>query len=346
MNGRRGFTLIETVIAIMLLSFISLFTVQSIQRALQTKAKMQGSIDRNATLRDALKVMERDVNMAFNYRDIGIELYNQAQDERKKAASTNQNQQGGAGQRDANGNVIPNRNNQQFGAVTPVAGVDSERFKHKTEKIVTHFIGEAESMSFTSLSNVRMTENSPICSQAEIGYNLRGCRRRSTQEQSSKCLWRRVSNYIHDDITREGDETVLLENVSEFKLRYLGPGKEREWIDTWITNERGDGTTKGKFPYAVEITIEVQDSAGAGKGKKLRMTAVASIRNPNNPKPLNPDGTPADGSGVGSVVDPNGQSNGQNGQNGQSNGGQGQSNGGGNGSTGGAAGGGQSGGGR
>ena len=315
MINTRAFTLIETVIAIMLLSFLSLFTVQSIQRALQTKAKMQSSIDKNATLRDALRVIERDVNMGFNYRDIGIELYNQAQDERKAKATTTTNQSGGAvggGAADGSGNPVGGGG---FGAAAAPA-VDTGRYKHKAEKVQTQFIGEAESLSLTTLSNVRMTEDSKMSSQAEIGYHLQGCRRRSTQQQSSKCLWRRISNFIHDDITREGDETVLLENVTEFKLRYLGPGKEQEWVDTWISNERGDGTTQGKFPYAVEITIEVQDTEGAAKGKKLRMTSVASVRNPNNPKPKNADGTPADGTtlpggvGVGGQPPPPGGSTG------------------------------------
>jgi hypothetical protein len=93
-----------------------------------------------------------------------------------------------------------------------------------------------------------------------------------------------VSNYLHEDITREGQETVLLENVTEFKLRYLGPGKEEEWINQWYSNEKGDAVTKDKFPYAVEITLAVKDTSSKAKDKNLRMTIVAAIRNPNNPK--------------------------------------------------------------
>lgn len=77
----------------------------------------------------------------------------------------------------------------------------------------------------------------------------------------------------------------MLENVQKFELRYLGPGHEKEWIDTWDSTEKGDVTTKGKFPYAVEITIEVQDKSSNSKDKPLRMTIVASVRNPNNPPP-------------------------------------------------------------
>jgi prepilin-type N-terminal cleavage/methylation domain-containing protein len=297
-HSQRGFTLIEVIVSMVILSFLSLFTVQSIQKALQTKSKVQKDIDKNSTLRDALRIMERDINMAFNYRDVNIELYNEAQKYRQQQAQ----KQSGVPQGTQTGTPSPNQ------ALTPAqqaANNDPTRFQLKTEKIFTQFLGEPQALSFTSLSNVRMMEDTPMSSQAEIGYSLKPCRRRSNQEQSSQCLWRRVDNYFHDDITRDGQETVLLENVKEFKLRYLGPGRDDEWVDTWMTNERGDDQTKGRFPYAVEITIEIKNDSSKAKDKSLRMTTVAEISNPNNPPdpedPNNPNGQ-----------QPNGINNGQN----------------------------------
>jgi len=279
----NGFTLIEVVIAVMILAFLSLFTMQAIQNALKSKTKVQKDIDKNSTLRDALRVMERDINMAFNYRDISIKIYNLAQEERKAAAGAKKTDQ-----------PADDKKSDSPPAQTkpPETSTDPNQFKTKEEYIWTKFIGEPEALSFTSLSNIRMMEDSQISSQAEIGYRLKSCRRRSTQGQSSKCLWRRVSNYIHEDITKEGEETVLLENVTEFKLRYLGPGSEEEWLDTWITDEKGDDRTRNKFPYAVEITLEIKDTSSEAKDKPLRMTIVAAIRNPNNPaKEEKKDGT-------------------------------------------------------
>lgn len=288
--ANQGFTLIEVIVAMVIMTFLSIFTVQSIQRALATKAKVQKDIDKNSTVRDALRIMERDVNMAFNYRDVYAELYNKAQDARQKGVGT------------------ATTSSQTPGVPTPpanpAAAVDPDKYKKKTPKVYTHFIGEAQAMDFTSLSNVRMMEESQISQQAEIGYHLKPCRRRSNQEQSSNCLWRRISNYIHEDITKEGQgqETVLLENVTEFKLRYLGPGKDEEWVDAWATNERGDDVTRNKFPFAVEITIEVKDS----KDKPLRLTTVAAIRNPNNPPdsndPNNPNKDPQNAAGNSSTT--------------------------------------------
>jgi prepilin-type N-terminal cleavage/methylation domain-containing protein len=284
--NHRGFTLLEVVIAMMILAFISLFTVQSIQKAVKTKAKVQKEIDKNSSLRDALRIMERDINMAFNYRDISIELYNQTQSARQKKAGKQPEKKKDESDADFQNRVA------QWSASQ---GANAEKFKPKVDKIVTQFVGQPEEIAFTALSNVRVTEDQKMSSQAEIGYKIKSCRRRSTQEQSSKCLWRRVSNYIHEDITKNGEETVLLENVQEFKLRYLGPGKDGEWIDTWISGEKGgDDTTKNKFPYAVEITLAIRDTSSAEKDKLLRMTAVAAIRNPNNKEEVK-DGQPGIG---------------------------------------------------
>ena len=288
------------VVAISILSFISLFTIQAIQRALKNKSKIQKDIDKTSTLRDALRVMERDINMAFNYHDVYIELYNMAQKQRQKDAATPQPGATNPATPAAAGTPLtPGVNPNQ-----PALPNDPSRFQQKVEKVYTQFIGESQSLTLTTLSNVRMTEEQKICSQAEVGYSLKPCRRRSNQASSSQCLWRRVANYIHDDITRDdGQSTVLLENVTDFKLRYLGPGREEEWVDTWITNERGDDQTKNKFPYAVEITLEVQDTSNSAvKDKKLRMTTVAAIRNPNNPPnpqdPKDPNGQQTDPNAV------------------------------------------------
>ena len=297
----HGFTLIEVIIAMVLLSFISLFTVEAIQRALKTKTKVQGEIDKNSTVRDALRIMERDINMAFNYHDVYIDLYNQAQDERKKRAEAAANKP----KTPPTPGPTPTPTPAPTPTPQPGQPVDPASFAHKTEKVYTQFLGDSESLDFTTLSNVRMMEESAISQQAEVGYKIKSCRRRSNQEQSSKCLWRRVANYLHEDITKDGQETVLLENITEFKLRYLGPGKEEEWASQWYSSEKGDGVTKGKFPWAVEITLAVKDTSAKLKDKELRMTMVAVLRNPNNKKDLpatDANGQPVTSTGQGPVT--------------------------------------------
>jgi prepilin-type N-terminal cleavage/methylation domain-containing protein len=280
MNGRflsknGGFTLIEVLVAVVLLAFVSIFTMRSIQNAIRSKEKIQKQVDKESTMRDALRVIERDINDAFNYQDFNAKLFNLSLQARKAAIGQTPVAPVGGG-----------ANPQAAAAAAAAANVQQpEHYKPKDEYKYCGFVGDKNSLDFTSLSNIRMAEDEQVSSQAEIGYHLKNCRRRAKQSVSSNCLWRRVAPVIDDDLLKGGSETVLLENVTKFELRYLGPGKEKEWIDQWFSTEKGDAITKGKFPYAVEVTIEVQDKSGDSKDKPLRMTMVAAIRNPNNPPP-------------------------------------------------------------
>jgi prepilin-type N-terminal cleavage/methylation domain-containing protein len=272
-TANDGFTLLEVMVALVILTFLAFFTSQSIQNALKAKGRLEKVTDRNSTLRDALKIIERDVNNAFNYRNVTIELYNQTQEARKKGKAGV-----GTTQPTPPGGIV----NPGQTLVPPDPNVQ-DKYPLKIDKVLTQFMGEKNSLNFSTLSNIRMSEDAQMDTQAEIGYSLKPCRRRSTQEQSSQCLWRRVANYIDEDIDKGGTETVLLENVDKFELRYLGPGKEDEWLDTWISGERADALTKNKFPYAVEITLSINDPANRSAAP-LKMVSVAAIRNPNNPE--------------------------------------------------------------
>lgn len=289
----RGFTLLEVVIAMMLMAFLTVITAQAIHRAIHSKIKVQTQIDKYSTLRDALMVMERDINLAYNYHDVPTELYNQS----LKARQQQQQKTSGTGST-VNGGNNPNNPNQpnQPTPVNPTgAPGTTNSLQPRKELIISGFLGDKHSLNFTSLANVRLAEDSQMSSQAEIGYFLKNCRKRTDQAISSQCLWRRVSPIIDDDLEKGGESTVLLENVNEFSLRYLGPDHEKEWIDQWFTDARGDDTTKNKFPYAVEITLSVLDKTSGKKDKPLAMTVVAEIRNPNNPpkKDLDPNASQA-----------------------------------------------------
>tara|TARA_B100000609_G_scaffold199410_1_gene202767 strand:- start:33063 stop:34010 length:948 start_codon:yes stop_codon:yes gene_type:complete len=295
---QSGMTLVEVMISLAILSFMAIYTGNAIRNALSSKTRIQKNIDRQSTLRDALKVMERDINLAFQFRDPNVTLYNKAVDERENRLKEKKKKDDKSAPKAKAGNGNFGSTNNSFSEEGP----GPEKLEKRPVEILTQFVGEKDKISFSSLSNVRMRADDKVSSVAEIGYFLKNCRRRTSQEKSSACLWRRVDNVLGKDITKGGSETVLLENVEEFSLRYLGPGKEDEWVDTWASNEKGDDLTKGKFPYAVEITLEIADPKAArtsnGKKRTLRMTQVAEIRNPGNidapkegdPNTQNPEG--------------------------------------------------------
>jgi prepilin-type N-terminal cleavage/methylation domain-containing protein len=275
-----GFTLIEIMIAIVIMSVLSILTAQAVQSAIQQKTKFQGDIERDAAIRDAMRVMERDVNMAFHHRDFTTEMLNQIQTDASKATPTATPPSAG---------VAPAPTAAPATAPTP-AGTP-----RKPPPEYTAFIGKEQSLDFTSLSHVRTTRDSAESDQAEIGYSLKTCKSQlaaSKAGSTSQCIWRRVSPILDEDVTKDGTETVLLENVQEFKMRFLGPGHE-DWLDHWDTTQ-GEASMKDTFPYAVEIYVKAFNKNDP-KDKPVAMTMVVPLRFPNNAPAQDPNASPSPG---------------------------------------------------
>ena len=275
----RGFTLLEVIIAISILAFIATFTARMIQQGVQSKSKIQGEIDRKAALIAALNLIRQDIQSAFHYRDINVELHNAAQELRKKNAQNqnqnqNQGQQGQTGQTGQQGQTGQNQNQNAN------AAADEEKYKLKEVKTISRFLGEKDSLNFTSLNFFRSQKNIQVSDQAEIGYYLENCSSRLKKDSSSECLWRRVSPYIDDDIKEGGEASVLLENVKSLTFRYITTGPDEEWRETW-RSENGEEIMKNKFPFAVEITLAINDTR-FDPPKEVVMTVVAPLKFPNN----------------------------------------------------------------
>lgn len=263
-----GFTLIEVIIAITIMAFIALFSTRMIQQGIRSRAKFQAENDSRSGLYSALQLVTGDISRALNYRDINVELYNTAQKKRRETKL------GGPPKTPQNGQPPP----------PPKTLTPQEEEEYKLKEVVTYsrFIGESDSLNFTAISNNRPKANMPISDQVEIGYFLENCSGRLDKTRSSQCLWRRESRYIDDDVKEGGKKLVVLENVRSLKFRFLGPGHTEDWVDKWHT-EQGEEVMKGNFPYAVEITLAVNDTR-FNPPKELGMTVVAPILFPNEKK--------------------------------------------------------------
>ena len=276
----KGFTLVEILIAITIFAFVSLFTANSIRNAVRSRSKINTQIENSSELRDALKVIEADVNKAFNYHDYHVDLYNLAQKERAER------------KKKKNPPKKPKTEGQDDSAVpppVPTPPVDPEAGKpkeeipqRKTPPNYTHFKGTKEEMNFTTLNNVQIRAKIPVSDQAEVGYFLKNCRNRINKEIRSNCLWRRVDPYLDKEIKTGGTSSVLIENVEEFELSYIGPEKNSgEWTDIWDSQDNFTAKTKNKFPSAVKIKLKVK-TGFEKKDRSLEMTVVAPIFFTNN----------------------------------------------------------------
>src|SRR5690606_23066592 len=155
-------------IAMAILAFMTIYASQTIRQGALTKVKIQSEIDRSIAVKDALNAISRDVKMAFHYRDPNIELINRAEQERRKKPTTPPKSppNNPPGQPPTQPPATPP-------STPPAAGPALPPSKPRTEVILTHFIGERNFIHFTSLSNVRSIEDSPVSRQAEVGYFLR-----------------------------------------------------------------------------------------------------------------------------------------------------------------------------
>lgn len=270
-HGSNGFTLIEVLISITILATLGLLAAQTIKQAINQKKVIQEIVSETSRLHDSVKIIERDLNLAYHHRDWEKELIDLAKSKKPKTNNLpNQNQaaQPTVPVFDANGQVI--------GFNDPAeAQVEAPRVDPTTQ-----FIGKENEMHFVTMNTGRLLKDAPQADFIEVGYLVKDCRSFDGKSES-KCLYRRLSPWVDNDVTKGGDEYVLVEHITEFSLRYMGRGKQ-DWVKDWRTDAGGDGITKDRFPNMVELSITYQKKIEKTEGKKHSMQLVIPIHFPNN----------------------------------------------------------------
>lgn len=250
-HSQRGFTLIEVMIAVLILAIIAILTAQNLQTSIKYKAKIDQDLQDYAGVRNSLIVISGDINRAFHWIDINQEIKNKIANDPKPGQTPGQGQQQQqAPAPNPNSNVIP------------------------YEKL-TAFVGEKDSLYFTALSHVRTIAESQESDQAKVGYFLRTAKS-INNGQPTRALVRSEAIFLDgEDITKPGKETVLLEDVESLTFKYMG-GENKEWVEYWKSTTLGEATSN-KFPNAVEITIVTKK-----KEKVTKVSTVAAVHMPNN----------------------------------------------------------------
>ncbi len=253
-NVSRGFTLIEVILAISILSTLTVLTTQALSRALKAKVKIQTEVDDVSSLRDTMRMIRTDLNLAYHHRDFEKELLDLVN---KPPAAVP-----GAPQ-------------------PPTPPVTAATRENKRFDPVTHFIGAEDQVNFVTMNNGRTTANSQQADFIEVGYSVKGCRNLTDSSKSSQCLYRRTQLIVDEDVAVGGTENVLLENISEFKVRYIGEGKQ-DWVSTWNTKNSSDAATRLRFPEVVEISLAIEREIGKKK-RTYSIQYAVPIHFPNNP---------------------------------------------------------------
>ena len=275
LKQKKGFTLLEVILAITIMSTLAVLSTQAITCALRARSKIQSEVDDVSALRDSARIMRTDINMAFHHRDVEKEILDLAT---KPATSQTLTPGAPSGQ-------LP------FGS-------DATRREAKREDPTTHFVGNESEMGFVTLNSGRLTSAAAQADFIEVGYALRDCKNLTTGK-SSKCIYRRVQNIIDDDVAAGGNETVMLENVTEFKLRYIGETKQ-DWVSSWSSKSgTNDSGTIGRYPDAVEVSMGIEREF-EGKKRAYSLQLVIPVHFPNNPNKAS-GSSAGSGSGSGSA---------------------------------------------
>lgn len=245
-----------------ILGGIAVLASQAIKNGLNTKKKLDARLRTESMVFDTLRVMSTDIERAFHYQFALYEIDRLS--------------------------VAAQKPPQQPGQPPPAPQDPSTQIPPPAR--LTNLIGKDSSLHFTTVNHYRTTANSQESDQIEVGYYIENCRSRVTRKES-RCLWRRSSTIIDDDVTRGGDASPMIENVDEFKLEYLSEDVNvKEWKSEWITDRNGNATTKNIFPAMVKITISTYNKDDKSV-PRFKQTIIASIRSPNNVDPAKRFGT-------------------------------------------------------
>lgn len=266
----KGFTLIEVVLAISILATLTVLIATVSSRALKSKRKIQIEVEDVSALRDTMRLIKNDINQAYNHYDYEEELLKEVN---KVNSSQQQQQQQNQGSTPIGG--IPQSPSQTVGQ-NPQGQPQRENIRQSP---ATQFEGSENQIHFVTKNNGRISANDLQADFIEVGYLLKDCRSLTGNDSVTsvigKCLYRRQQKILDSDITTGGIETVVLENVTDFSLKYMGEDKT-EWNAEW--------KIKGQFPEAVEVNLEITKNID-DKEKKYSLQYIIPLHFPNNQKP-------------------------------------------------------------
>lgn len=288
LSTSKGFTLLELIISLSLMAVISITATQMLRSSTTQTRKLTKGMDHTNQMRAAFAVIKNDLSQAINFRDLNLYLYNEAKKDHVKnydkkvlewIKKYNEEQKPNPLITLANLETVRDQMEAKIGK-------KPKPFVPLKETIVTQFVGEKDKLYFTTRSGLRFRSNDKVSNLMEIGYFFRTCKNRTYPDQESKCLWRSVSFNLDDDVTKGGQESVLLEHMEEFDFKYLSFRQDEKpnWRESWDSRIEGDVDMGGQFPAAVSLKIQANFPIGKDKKnfKIEKFTGVFDINFPYN----------------------------------------------------------------
>jgi prepilin-type N-terminal cleavage/methylation domain-containing protein len=259
----EGFTLIEVMIAIVLLVMISVAIYQATTQTYRYRAKIINEGDFYSGIRLAMNLMDRDLAALFS-------PVNMNPNTKKSATGTAVDDQAAAAQAAQGGIVgvpaksgkpgVPNEAELLDNLARSELGQTSDYWLPATDSTAirpSRFFGTDTRMQFVTASHMRLYKNFRESEYAKVIYEVREDKDSQIVEGTRLLVKVEDSNVFDDDksLRKEKNARIypLLPGVKSVKFRYYRRDK-KSWENTWDTN-RDD--MKGLYPDLIEIKIEV-----------------------------------------------------------------------------------------
>jgi prepilin-type N-terminal cleavage/methylation domain-containing protein len=279
-SNDAGFTLLEILIAITLLAFISLGVVNITENAVQTKERTTQINENNLQIETAMSRFEWDFSQIYSplYFSTVMNM-NQLQNGQNIPASSNSGPQG------LNNSETPNNNNKQPSQTNPMLQQYYEQLINRFERnehfssvssegypIPRFYSPDKDVFEFFTSSNRRKIENQKQSHFAWVRYALTSQEQTEEEEENlklPKSLKSLVRYFAPDDpygdkrIDIEDEQrvkgVVLLRNVEKIEFNFWDPVR-RKWQTSLRSIQDGENIVRG-----IKFIITWYDSYGAKK---------------------------------------------------------------------------------
>ncbi len=231
-----GFTLIEVMIAMIILVFISLGIYQATTETYHLREVLSAEGEFYNSIRMAMDIMQRDV----------AAMYSPHMLKPKPAPSSTPDPQAATPQELQDlANSDQGRTNDFWLGATERTGVRPSRF-----------VGTDSKISFISVSHVRLYRDSLESDFAKVTYELIKDEEAPAGSSAMALLKTESTNAFDDDERRDRkfqNKYILLHGIKKLSYRYYRKDKDR--LETSWDTDKED--FKEKYPDYIEVTFEV-----------------------------------------------------------------------------------------
>lgn len=248
-SGTEGFTLVEMMIAIVLLVMISVAIYQATTQTFRYRARAISEGDFYGGIRLAMGLIDRDVAALFS--PVNFNPKNFKTDAAPLPADPNVSGAPGV----ASSAAVPQPQLEEL--LRSELGQTDDYWLGATDSSAirpSRFIGTEDRIQFVSASHMRVYRNSPESEFTKIIYELRDDK--DSQVVEGTKLLVRIENpaaFTEEKKVQDPKLYPLLPGIKSFKFRYYRKDKAA-WERTWDTN-RDD--MKGLYPDLIELTAEI-----------------------------------------------------------------------------------------